>query len=156
MAVSVPLVEDLLLNLLVTADKVVEGFDVWFGAVGRKGQIVVLEVETHTREVHFWLNSDVLELLWVACGTPNGKFIETGSAEEESSCDLPIPERCRMRGELSVPPLTTICLRALKTLASFSPCERALVGMVRTPTALLLSSRTILSHLALHTRCRLL
>ena len=48
-AVDVPLVEDLLLNLGVTTSKVVEGLHMGFGSVGCECEIVVLEIESTTR-----------------------------------------------------------------------------------------------------------
>jgi hypothetical protein len=40
-AVDVPLLKDLFLDFGVAADKVIEGFDVWFGAVGCECETVI-------------------------------------------------------------------------------------------------------------------
>ena len=64
-AVDVPLIEHLVLRLLITTDEVVERLGVGLGTVGCKGKIVVLEVQTNTREVDQRLDTRLAELLWV-------------------------------------------------------------------------------------------
>jgi len=66
---------------------------------------------------------------------------------------IPIPLRCRTSGELRVPQLTMICLRARTILDSGWPLDRNLVGTTCTPTARPFSMTT-LSALVEHMRCR--
>jgi hypothetical protein len=64
-AVDIPLLEDSFLYFGVTPHEVVEGLDVWFGSEDREGEIVVLEVQTNTREVDKRLDTSFSELLGV-------------------------------------------------------------------------------------------
>lgn len=63
--VDVPLVEDLLLSLLISTDKVVEALDVRLSSVGGEGQVVVLEVQTNTGQVDQGLDASLAKLLGV-------------------------------------------------------------------------------------------
>lgn len=62
---------------------------------------------------------------------------------ERQRSSIPMPDRCRMRGELSVPPLTMTVLRALYTLDCCSLGWSGLVGTTLTPAARSPSSKTL-------------
>lgn len=65
-AVNIPLVVNLLLSLFVATDEVVEALDVWLGPVGGEGQVVILEIETDTRQIDQRLNASLAKLLRAA------------------------------------------------------------------------------------------
>jgi hypothetical protein len=54
-----------LLYLRVATGKVVKGIGARLGAVDRKGEVVILEVEAHTRKVDDGLDSGAAELLGI-------------------------------------------------------------------------------------------
>lgn len=149
-AVDVPLVENLLLNLLVAADEVVEALDVRLSAVCGKGEVVILEagVMPLAREIQV---RSVVKATYLS-PTP-GRSIKGLTPALRSFSGSPIPERCRINGELKVPPLTMICFLALYTLDWFWLGESGLVGTVLTPTARSPSMMTF-SILVLQTRCK--
>lgn len=65
-AISVPLVEDRLLDLRISPDEIVKTFNVRLGTEDGKRKVVILEVETNTREVDERLDAGLTELLGVA------------------------------------------------------------------------------------------
>lgn len=87
-AIKVPLIENLLLDLRITTDKIVEGFDVWLGSVCCKREIVVLEVKTDTRKIDQRLYTSLAELLWV---TDTGSLKDERRAESASRNDDLLP-----------------------------------------------------------------
>jgi hypothetical protein len=71
------------------------------GTVSCKGEIVVLEVETDTWKIDERLDAGLAQFLWVACDD-----IASANSCNDGRQVLPMPERWRINGELSVPPLT--------------------------------------------------
>jgi hypothetical protein len=65
-AFEVPLVEDPPLGLGIASSEVIKRLSVWCSAVGGEMKIVVLEVETYTRQIHNSLDTSFFELLLVA------------------------------------------------------------------------------------------
>jgi len=55
-----------ILDLRVTAGKIIKRFCTRLRTIDGKGQVVVLEVETHAREIHDWFDADLAKLFWVA------------------------------------------------------------------------------------------
>lgn len=64
-AVDVPLLKDLLLDFRFTTEKVIEAFGIRLGSIGRKGKVVILEVETDTRKIDHRLDTGFTQLLRV-------------------------------------------------------------------------------------------
>jgi len=62
---EVPFVEDSFLDLGNTADEVVETLGVRLGTEDRECQVMILEVQTDTREVDYRLDASLLQLLGV-------------------------------------------------------------------------------------------
>lgn len=73
-AINVPLVEDFFLNLWIASDEVIERLNTRLGAVGGKGEVMILEVETDAREVDERLDTRLAKLLGVT---------DTGTLEDE-------------------------------------------------------------------------
>lgn len=65
-AIQLPLVINLLLSLGVASDKVIEALSVRLGTIGRKGKVVVLEIETNAGQVDLTFHTGFLEFLGVA------------------------------------------------------------------------------------------
>jgi hypothetical protein len=63
--IDVPLIDDCLLHLGDSTDKVVKGLAVGFGSEDRESQVVILEVETDTRQVDERLDSNSTKLFGV-------------------------------------------------------------------------------------------
>lgn len=63
--IDIPLVEDLVLSLLITTDKVIKALDMRLSTEGGEGQIVILEVKANARKVNERLDADFTQLFWV-------------------------------------------------------------------------------------------
>jgi hypothetical protein len=72
---------------------------------------MVLKVETDTRKVNNGLDAGAAKLVGVTCRISQLLSLRV----TDSGIDIPMPDRWRIRGDDSVPPDTTICLRARKT-----------------------------------------
>ena len=82
-AIDIPLIEDSLLSFGITTEKVVETFGTWFRTIGGKGKVVILEIETDTREVDFRLNADLPK----SPGIANTRALEHKRGAERSAGD---------------------------------------------------------------------
>ena len=147
-SIDVPLVVSLLLDFRIAADEVVERLALWLCAIGCKKEVMILEVEADSGQVDLRLDAGLLELLRVTWNASDS--IEKASKE---GIDSPIPERCKMSGELSVPPLMITCFRALIIFGSWPDGDMDFVGTIWTPTARSPSMMT-LSHFELQQRWR--
>jgi hypothetical protein len=65
--------------------------------------VMVLEVQTNSREVNKRLDACSTKFLGVTC-TEVSLEVEAWKLKPRN---VPMPERCRINGELNVPPLTT-------------------------------------------------
>ena len=56
----VPLVIDSLLDLRVTSNEIIKAFDVRLRAIGREGEVMILEIKTNTWQLDLALHSSLL------------------------------------------------------------------------------------------------
>ncbi len=91
-AVDIPLVEHSVLGLLVTSDEVIKRLDMWLGTVGCKSQVVILEVETDTREVDQGLDTSLRYSRFCQ------RMRQVWSTGWVSPCEASLGHRCQIAG----------------------------------------------------------
>lgn len=100
-AVDIPLVENFLLGLLVSANEVVETLDVRLSTIGGECQVVILEVETDAGQVNERLDAGSAQLLWVTDTRPleNEGRAQSTTGHDDLLASLVDPRLLLVRGE---------------------------------------------------------